>query len=64
MLVDYNPIDGMPQAVPKQVIVKILRGKQAKECWDSFKKYFNERNRKFKQKEEPEQNLSGISYSR
>ena len=63
VLVDYNPIEGISPPVPKQSIVKILRGKQGKECWDLFKKYQSDRAKMMKQRE-PEGELPGISYSR
>jgi len=62
VLVDYNPINGISPPVPKQVIVKILKGKQGKECWELFKKYYSERQKR-KQKEEDE-GQAGIPYSR
>ncbi len=60
VLVDYNPIPGIPQPIPKQQIVKIVRGKQAKDCWELFKKYHAEK--KSKSEEDPQG--PGISYSR
>lgn len=60
VLVDYNPMPGIPQPIPKQQIVKIVRGKQAKDCWDIFKKYHAEK----KNKNGEEQPAPGISYSR
>jgi hypothetical protein len=62
VIVDYSPIEGFPQPVPKQTIVKVLRGRQGKSCWELFKKYFGERNKKMKQREVLEQ--PGIPYSR
>lgn len=38
-IVDYNPIITNGPSPPKQVIVKLLRGKAGKEIWDEFRKY-------------------------
>lgn len=64
VLVDYNPIEGISPPVPKQSIVKILKGKEGKECWDLFKKYHGDRTRAAKQREPEGEPLPGISYSR
>ena len=61
VLVDYNPIAGYAQPIPKQTVVKIVRGKQGKECWESFKKYGKKR-KDARDNEEPQS--PGISYSR
>ncbi|MDP6670263.1 MAG: hypothetical protein QGI60_00410 [archaeon] len=60
VLVDYNPLPGVAQPIPKQQIVKIVRGKQGKDCWELFKKYHAEK--KNKSGEDPQ--APGISYSR
>ncbi|MFH1588761.1 MAG: hypothetical protein ABIA76_05485 [Candidatus Diapherotrites archaeon] len=39
VLVDYNPVQIGGQAVPKQIIVKILNKKLAERAWNSFKEY-------------------------
>jgi len=62
VVVDYNPIPGFPQPIPKQTIVKILRGKQGKECWLLFEKYRETRKKKAENIQEPE--LPSIPYSR
>lgn len=64
VVVDYNPISNSGQAVPKQTIVKILKGKKGKECWESFKKYHEEKNKIKNGEFTPEPPLSGIPYSR
>lgn len=63
VLVDYNPIPGISPPVPKQTIIKALRGRQGRECWELFKKYFGEKTKQKKRSEE-EQAIPGIPYSR
>ncbi len=62
VIVDYSPVIGISQAVPKQTIVKILKGKQAKDCWALFQKYKADKTKKAEGREEP--TMPGISYSR
>ena len=62
VLIDYNPLQGIHQPIPKQTITKILKGKQGKECWDMFKKYYAEKKAKHESRDEPP--TPGISYSR
>ena len=63
VVVDYNPIEGLSSPVPKQVIVKILRGKLGKECWNLFRKHYSEKTKKMQGESEGE-SPAGISYSR
>ena len=63
VLVDYNPMPGISPPVPRQEIVKVLRGKLGKDCWDLFKKYYDEKNRR-KGGEGEQEPIPGISYSR
>lgn len=52
VLVDYRPQFPAHGVVPNQIIVKILRGKEAKDTWQLYKKYFEKR------KEEKEKMLT------
>ncbi len=45
VLVDYRPIEKLNMPVPKQAIVKILRGKKAKDLWAEYAEYHEKRKR-------------------
>ena len=45
VLVDYRPEEKLSVPVPKQAIVKILRGKKAKDLWAEYAEYHDKRKR-------------------
>jgi hypothetical protein len=45
VLVDYRPSEKLSVPVPKQTIVKILRGKKAQATWSQYTEYHEKRKR-------------------
>ena len=45
ILVDYRPIDKLTVPVPRQVIIKILKGVKAKNVWAKYTEYHEKRKR-------------------
>ena len=45
VLVDYRPTNELNVPVPRQIIVKVLKGKKAKEIWDQYTEYHEKRKR-------------------
>ncbi|MAG22411.1 MAG: hypothetical protein CL943_03870 [Candidatus Diapherotrites archaeon] len=62
VLVDYNPIKGVSPAIPRQEIIKVLKGKPGKELWEMFKKYLAAKTKK--KQESADEPIPGITYSR
>ncbi|HLC45314.1 MAG TPA: hypothetical protein VJI67_00410 [archaeon] len=48
VLVDYTSISS-ERSLPRNVLVKILRGERGKKLWDKFKAHFEEREKKRKE---------------
>jgi hypothetical protein len=46
VLTDYSPTQVGGQAVPKQVVTKIISKKLGERIWGEFTKYFEEKNKK------------------
>ena len=57
VLCDYRPEKGMSVPVPRNVVVKILRGKQADKMWQEYKEVHEKRN-----KRESKEKLAQQSY--
>lgn len=45
VLVDYRPMERINVPVPRQMIVKIIRGKTAQLLWDRYSEYHDKRKR-------------------
>ncbi len=45
VVVDYSPMEKLNAPVPKQIIVKILKGKTAQTLWERFSEYHDRRKR-------------------
>ncbi|MFH1448274.1 MAG: hypothetical protein ABIG39_05405 [Candidatus Micrarchaeota archaeon] len=45
VLVDYSPIERINMPVPKQLIIKILRGKKALSLWERYSEYHDKKKR-------------------
>jgi hypothetical protein len=57
VLCDYRPEKGMSVPVPRNVVVKILRGKQAEKMWHEYREVHEKRN-----KRESKEKLAQQSY--
>lgn len=46
VLCDYRPMKGLSVPVPRNVVIKILRGKQAEKMWQEYREVFEKRSKK------------------
>ena len=59
VLCDYRPEKGMSVPVPKNVVVKILRGKQAEKMWHEYKEVHEKRNKRESKEKQAQQSYIG-----
>ena len=59
VLVDYRPEKGMSVPVPRNIVVKILRGKAADKMWREYREVYEKRKRHETKEKEVQQSYIG-----
>jgi hypothetical protein len=59
VLCDYRPERGMSVPVPRNVVVKILRGKQAEKMWQEYKEDHEKRSKRESKEKQAQQSYIG-----
>jgi len=59
VLCDYRPEGGMTVPVPRNVVVKILRGKQSERMWQEYKEVHEKRNKRENKEKQAQQSYIG-----
>ena len=59
ILADYRPEKGMSVAVPRNVVVKILRGKVAERMWREYQEVFEKKKRREGREKDAQQSYIG-----
>lgn len=59
VLCDYRPEEKMSVPVPRNVVVKILRGKQADKMWQEYKEVHEKRNKRESKEKQAQQSYIG-----
>jgi hypothetical protein len=59
VLADYRPEPGFSVPVPKNVVVKILRGKSAEKMWKEYRDMYERKKRREAREKEAEQSYIG-----
>ncbi len=59
VLCDYRPEEKMSVPVPRNVVVKILRGKQAEKMWQEYKEVHEKRNKRESKEKQAQQSYIG-----
>ena len=59
VLCDYRPEAKMSVPVPRNVVVKILRGKQSEKMWQAYKDVHDKRNKRESKEKQAQQSYIG-----
>ena len=59
VLCDYRPEKGMSVPVPRNTIVKILRGRQADRMWQEYREVHEKRNKRESKEKQAQQSYIG-----
>lgn len=59
VLVDYRPEAGMSVPVPRNVIVKILRGKISEKMWEEYREVYDKRKKHENKESQAQQSYIG-----
>jgi len=59
VLVDYRPQEGLSVPVPKNIVVKILRGKSAEKMWSEYREVHEKRKKHESKEKQVQQSYIG-----